>query len=233
MKSIAVLITGSGQGLGRALTQRFVEMGYFVYGCSRRPSSFESKFYKHFELDVADERAVGSMFKEIASSGYRLELLVNNAGVTQASLAMFTKAEIAERIIRTNLLGTFIVSREALKLMQRQRLGRVVNFSSINVPLGSAGSAVYNACKAGVDGMMKSLARECNGFDITINSLGLSLVENTGMVEALKDKAIEEKLAGLVKKNMLSVDEIFHAISFLQSPLARNITCQNIYFGGA
>lgn len=233
MKSTGVLITGSGQGLGRVLAEHFVEMGYFVYGCSRRSCEYKSDRYKHFELDVSDESAVVAMFKEIALSQPRLALLINNAGVSQASLAMFTKAETAERIIRTNLLGTFIVSREALKLMQRQRFGRVVNFSSINVPLGSTGSAVYNACKAGVDGMMKTLARECSGFDITINSLGLSLVENTGMVEALTNKAIEEKFAGLVKKSMLSVDEIVHAISFLQSPLAKNVTCQNIYFGGA
>lgn len=232
MVSDAILITGSSQGLGRALVESFLARGYFVYGCSRRPSTFIGERYRHFEVDVGDEAAVAAMFKEIATNKMRLALVVNNAGLTQASLAILTRVADAENIIRTNLLGSFLVSRAAMKLMQRQRFGRIVNFSSINVPLGSTGSAVYNACKAGVDAMSKTLTRECQGLDITINTLGLSVVANTGMVSALEPRALEEKKLGLVKRDLLSVDEIVHALVFLQSPMAKNISSQTIYFGG-
>lgn len=228
----SILVTGSGQGLGRSLVERYVDLGYFVYGCSRRPSNFYHDSYLHFETDVADERSVCAMFKEISSRPNRLNMVVNNAGAAQSSLAMLTKASVAESIIRTNLLGTFLVTKEALKLMQRQRFGRIVNFSSINVPLASVGSSLYNASKSGIEAMTKTLAKECIGLDITINTLGLSLVENTGMVGALKDKAREEKLAALTKRELLTADEIVHALKFFQSPFARNITAQTIYYGG-
>jgi 3-oxoacyl-[acyl-carrier protein] reductase len=232
MESNAVLITGSSQGLGLELVQRYIAMGYHVYGCSRHKTTFVHERYSHFELDVADEVGVAAMFKMIAANKVRLDMVVNNAGVTQASLAILTKAVVAENIIRTNLMGSFLVSKEALKVMQRQRFGRIVNFSSINVPLGSVGSTLYNACKAGVDVMSKALTRECGSQDITINTLGLSLVSNTGMINALAPKAMEDKMASLVKRDMLSVDEILHALLFLQSPMARSISGQTIYFGG-
>ena len=116
--------------------------------------------------------------------------------------------------------------------MQRQRYGRIVNFSSINVPLGSVGSALYNASKAGVEAMARALTRECGNVDITINTLGLSLVANSGMLDSLSPKALAAKQEALLKPKVLEVEEIMHAINFFASPLARNISCQTVYFGG-
>jgi len=232
MDAESVLITGTSRGLGKAVAEQYLQAGRVVYGCSRQVSSIDHKLYKHFLVDVGDEQSVVSMLKEIASFKVPLNLLINNAGLTQASLGILTRVESAQDILRTNLLGTFLVSRETLKLMQRQRYGRIVNFSSINVPLGSVGSALYNASKSGVDAMAKTLTRECGRADITINTLGLSLVANTGMVDALDPKAVAAKQYALLKPKLLEVEEIMHAINFFASPLAQNISCQTVYFGG-
>ncbi len=228
----SVLITGSSRGLGKALAERFLLEGRVVYGCSRQGSTIDHKSYKHFLADVGDEPSVVAMLKDIAALKFPLNLLVNNAGITQASLGILTQMESAENILRTNLLGTFLVSRETLKLMQRQRYGRIVNFSSINVPLGSVGSALYNASKSGVESMAKALTRECGSADITINAIGLSLVANSGMVDTLDPKAVAGKQDALLKPKLLEIDEIMHAINFFASPLAQNISCQTMYFGG-
>lgn len=232
MNSGVILITGTGRGLGKALAESFLRDGFTVFGCSRGPSTIFEDRYTHSEMDVADETAVASLFREISSRKLALDLVVNNAGATQNSLAIMTKSENAESIIRTNLLGNFLISRDALRIMMRQRRGRIVNFSSINVPLGSVGSCLYNACKAGIDSLARTLANECPGNDITINTLGLSLVAGTGMVDGLSQKALDDKQKRLVKPALLGVDEIRHAIDFLRSPLARNISGQTIYFGG-
>ena len=227
-----VLLTGTSRGLGKLLAERFLQSGSKVYGCSRTVSSIEHPAYQHFVVDVGDEAAVVSMFKKITDFKTPIKLLINNAGITQASLGILTRAESAQDILRTNLLGTFLVTRESLKLMQRQKFGRIVNFSSINVPLGSVGSALYNASKAGVEAMTKALVRECGSADITINTLGLSLVADSGMVESLNAKSVAMKQQSLIKSEMLEVEEIMHAIEFLASPLARSITSQVVYFGG-
>ena len=228
----SVMVTGSSRGLGRAITEHFLSTGIQVVGCSRQPSDLSHPNYMHFCLDVSKEIDVKNMFKEAASWGAPIGLLINNAGISQNSLGVFTSGQVAEGILETNLLGNFFVTREALKIMQRKNFGRVINFSSINIPLQSVGSSLYNASKAGIDAMSKVLVRECVKADITINTLGLSLVENSGMLDGLTPKAITEKQQALAKPGTLTSLEIIHAIEFLFSPLAKNITGQTIYFGG-
>jgi 3-oxoacyl-[acyl-carrier protein] reductase len=228
----SVLITGTSRGLGKALAEQFLKEGLVVYGCSRQASTIDHQDYRHFTVDVSDEPGVVSMLKQITALKVPVNLLINNAGLTQASLGILTRGASAQDILNTNLLGNFLVSRETLKLMQRQRYGRIVNFSSINVPLGSVGSALYNASKAGVEAMARALTRECGNVDITINTLGLSLVANSGMLDSLSPKALAAKQEALLKPKVLEVEEIMHAINFFASPLARNISCQTVYFGG-
>ncbi len=229
----SLLVTGSSRGLGKLLVEVYLNMGIRVYGCSRNPSPIDHQNYRHFMVDITDESSVVSMFKEISASKIRLDLVINNAGLTQASLGILTSAKTAHEIINTNILGAFLVSREALKLMQRQRYGRIVNFSSINVPQGSVGSSLYSASKAALESMALTLSRENAKVDITINTIGLSLVDKTGMLDSLSPKALIEKQSLLVKPELLNVDEIIHAIDFFSSPIAKNICAQTIYFGGA
>jgi 3-oxoacyl-[acyl-carrier protein] reductase len=228
----SLMVTGSSRGLGRSVAEYFLGEGVQVIGCSRTASNLIHPNYKHYCVDISNEADVKSMFQEAPLWGSPLGFLINNAGISQNSLGFFTSSQSAIDILETNLLGNFLVTREALKIMQRKNFGRVINFSSINIPLQSVGSALYNASKAGADAMSKVLVRECGATDITINSLGLSLVKNSGMLDGLTPKALEDKQKNLIKPDTLNLLEIIHAINFLFSPLAKNITGQTIYFGG-
>lgn len=233
LPEISFLVTGSSRGLGRLLAEEYLSKGVKIFGCSRNPSTINNPNYKHFMIDITDEASVVSMFKEISLLKTRLDLVINNAGLTQASLGVLTSAKTAHEIINTNVLGAFLVTREALKLMQRQRYGRIINFSSINVPQGSVGSSLYTASKAALESMALTLSRENAKADITINTIGLSVVDKTGMLDSLSPRALTEKQNLLLKPDLLKVDEIIHAIDFFSSPIAKNICAQTIYFGGA
>ena len=228
----SLLVTGTSRGLGKLIAEHYLKAGEIVFGCSRSESTINNENYHHFVVDLADEVSILSMFKEISARKIRLDLLINNAGVTQSSLGILTGSNIAREIVNINFLGTFFVTREALKIMQRQRYGRVINFSSINVPQGSVGSSLYNGCKAAINALALPLSRESGTVDITINTIGLSLVNDTGMLKLLSEKAISDKQRLLVKPDKLDLQEIIHAINFFSSPLSRNISSQTLYFGG-
>ena len=132
------LVTGSSRGIGHDIAAYLIEHGDTVIGCSRGASQLSHEKYRHFRTDVSDEGSVRKMFSEIASEFGRIDLLVNNAALALSRLALLTSAAEFASIIQVNLTGAFIVSREAIRLMKRTRFGRIVNFSSINVPLPGA-----------------------------------------------------------------------------------------------
>jgi 3-oxoacyl-[acyl-carrier protein] reductase len=231
MKQV-VLITGTSRGLGLLMAQSFLSAGYIVIGCSRDKFSIDSEAYFHYALDISNEISVGEMFSDMRKRQFIPRILINNAAVTQAGLTVFTKASIARSILDVNLVGSFLITREAVKLMQRNKFGRVINITSINVPLASAGGALYNASKSGLETLGRTIASEFNSFDLTVNNLGLSLVDGTTMVALLDDKAKQAKRIHLLKSDNISIDEIMAAINFFASPEAKNITGQTLYFGG-
>ena len=226
------MITGTSRGLGEALAEAYLAEGELVLGCSRGAATIRHPNYQHFSLDMSDELSISNMFADLRARKLVPRLLVNNAGLPQKSLATLTSAQAAKQILEVNLLGTFFVCREALKVMQRHQFGRIVNLCSINVPLASVGSSLYNATKAGLDAMGHALANECKDYDITVNSIGLSLVANTGMAESLTELAIASKQKHLLKPKLLETTEILATINFFASTEARNITGQLLYFGG-
>ena len=227
-----LLITGASHGLGRALAETYAKAGHRVFGCGRSNSDLIHENYRHIIADINDDDTVRGLFKEIVAAGGLVDVLINNAGLTLSRPAMLTTTPEAEKIMRTNVLGAFAVMRETIKHMKRTRHGRIINISSINVPLGSTGGAVYNASKAALENLGHTLSREVARDDITLNTIGLSVVANTGMTDELNDKSLKEKQAGLVKPKLIDVTEITHTIDFIISEEARNITNQIIYFGG-
>jgi 3-oxoacyl-[acyl-carrier protein] reductase len=228
-----VLITGSSRGLGCLLAERLASRGDQVVGLARSPAGFEHENYRHIQIDLTDEAEVVGVFAKLNAEAGGIRLCVNNAGVSQTSLALLTKAQTFNATLTANLTTAFLVSREALKHMKRRRFGRIVNMTSINVPMASVGGAAYNASKAGLEALMRTFVNEVGPTeDITFNALGLSLVAGSGMVEGLSPAAVQAKTARLAKPAMLDVSEVLHALDFLAAPEARNITGQTLYFGG-
>lgn len=227
-----ILITGTRKGIGRYLVEHFVNSGFDVIGCSRKPVDYEFKNYRHFCLDISDEAKVKQMFAEIRKTYNRLDVLVNNAGIISTNYALLTPLQTVQNVFATNFVGTFLSCREAAKIMQKNRYGRIVNISTISVCVSPPGTSIYSASKAAVEQFSKVLAKEVTSFGITSNTLSLSFVKESGMAEKMSKKIIEETLEKTISKSWLSINDIANAIDFLISPNSSKVTGQTIYLGG-
>ncbi len=227
-----VLITGSRIGIGRYLAEYFLSQGGLVVGCSREPSDLSAADYRHFCLDVSSDRDVGAMFLEVRRTFGRLDVLVNNAGVLAASPVVLTARETLDRLFATNLVGVHLCSREAILLMKKGVFGRIINLSSISVPLAPAGSAIYGGLKAALEQYTRVLAKETSALGITVNAIGLPPVADTGMTAALPDAVVAETVARTALGRQVSLAEVAHAVEFLAAERSSAVTGQTLYLGG-
>ena len=227
-----ILISGTSKSIGEYLAQYYSEKGFQVIGCSRSPVKYESKNYRHFCLDICDEKKVREMFSEIRKTYNRLDVLINNAGIQSVNLSLLTSLKTVQDVFNTNMMGTFLLCREAAKLMMKNGYGRIINISSIAVPLCSIGTSVYSASKAAVEQFSKVLAKEVGSDGITVNNIGLSIVNQSGMMKNLSEKAIEETMEQVTIKSPLEFKDIAHVIDFFISDESQLITRQTLYLGG-
>jgi 3-oxoacyl-[acyl-carrier protein] reductase len=228
----AILITGSSRGLGRALAELYTNQGLTVFGCSRSEVDFKHEGYHHIVMDISTEEGVNALFTELSKYDVRPDVLINNAGTKRDSVALLATLEQAQDMMSSNFFGAFLVMREAAKLMKRARFGRIVNISSMAVPLAGIGNGLYAATKAAVEQFSQSLSREFARDDITVNTIGVSVFEDSTMVQDIDPTILKKARGNLLKPSALSVREISHAINFFADPKARNITGQTVYFGG-
>ena len=225
-----ILIAGSRQGVGRALAEHYANAGHTVFGLSRGETDFVHQRYRHIRADVTKEDTLKLAFAEIADAG-SLEVVIYSSALNSPGLALLVRSSQVEDMLRTNLLGAFFVSHHAMRLMKRSGFGRLIYFSSIAVPLGSAGTAMYCASKAGVEQLAFSLSREYSRDNITFNIVGISAFASP-MLDSINQKALDEARALLAKPDLVQLDELVAAVNFFASDAARQITGQNIYFGG-
>lgn len=232
MQPKRILITGASKGVGRALALQLADMGHILIGCSRSVGTLEHPNYSHIQTDITADGQVRELFGNILRTHNGLDVVINNAGHKKDSPALLATSRQALEMVGINLVGTIAVTREALKLMKRGRFGRVINISSIAVPLGSPGTAIYGATKSAVTQYGHAVVRELGGDDITVNTIGISIYEDSNMVENINPKALAAARAALVKPNAVTIDEISHAVEFFISDLAANVTDQVLFFGG-
>jgi 3-oxoacyl-[acyl-carrier protein] reductase len=227
-----VLITGARKGIGRKLVEHFLARGSLVEGCSREADDLEAAGYTHHRADVGDEAAVKAVMSSIQRRHGRLDVLVNNAGIASMNHAILTPASMVERIMRTNFTGTFLVSREAAKLMMRRKYGRIVNLSTIAVPMRLAGEAAYAASKAAVETLTRVLAHELGELGITCNAVGPTPIE-TDLIRGVPKKKIDEIVAALAVKRLGRFEDVVNVVDFFVRPESGYVTGQVVYLGGA
>jgi len=226
-----VLITGTRKGIGRMLAAHFLKKVTLVEGCSRQPPDWEAEGYTHHLVDVADEGSVKAMMSSIQRRWGRLDIVINNAGVASMNHTMLTPVETLEKIMATNFRGTFLVCREAAKLMTRRRYGRIVNLSTVAVPLRLAGEAIYAASKSAVVTFTQVLARELAEFGITCNAVGPSPID-TDLTRSVPANKIDDVVASLAIKRLARFEDIANVVDFFVRPESDYITGQVIYLGG-
>ena len=170
------LITGTSQGLGLALAERLIADGWTVHGFARGAQTLAHERFPAHVVDITEEAVVRTAVASIAESG-RIDLLVNNAGAASLNALLLTPGEIADRLMRVNYLGTFHCLQAVGKVMVRQRAGRIVNVTTVAVPLSLEGEAAYVASKAAVEALTKVAAKELAPQGVRVVALGFGPVD--------------------------------------------------------
>ncbi len=229
----AAIVTGAVRGIGRATALRLAADGFPVVVNYRGDESEARAVVDEISgtggtamslrADVTDADQVGELVKGAVDAYGRLDVLVNNAGITRDTLIMRMKDEDWDAVLTTNLKSAYLCSKAAIRPMMRQRYGRIVNLTSVVGLVGNAGQANYAAAKAGIVGLTKSLAREIGSRGITVNAVAPGFIQ-TRLTEAIPENLQERMLEQIPVGYFGEPEDVAYAISFLASPAARYIT---------
>ncbi len=225
------LITGTSRGIGKALAIYYLDKGHIVYGCSRGVATVEHQNYRHFAMQVDDEKQAQLLFQSLRSNENQLDVLINNAGIASMNHFLTTPMKTVENIFRTNFFGSFLFCREASKLMMKNRSGRIVNFSTVAVPLRVEGEAIYAASKAAIVSLTQILARELAEFGITINAIGPTPID-TDLIKSVPSEKIDLLLQSQSIHRKGTIEDVINVIDFFLKPESSFITGQTLYLGG-
>ena len=230
-KQPVIVITGTSRGIGLSMAQYFVEHEYRVAGCSRGPIVLSAENYMHSQVDVTDEKQVRSWVRSIKNHYGRIDILVCNAAIVpSASLLLSTSLDVLEATFKVNVVGAYLVCREAAKAMVLQRSGRIITISSMAAGLHEEGTSAYAASKSAVVEMTKILAKEMAPLGITCNVIAPS-VFRASAVENLGETVVEHALERLTIKRELTIEEICKVVEFFAAPESSCITGQVLYMG--
>ena len=227
-----VLITGASKGLGAKLADHFVKRSASVIGFSRTAGELKHDSYRHFGVDVGDEKQVHDAFGQIRADYGRLDVVINNAGIAASQFVALTPTATVAEVFRTNFLGSFTVCREAVRLMMKQKYGRIINMSSMMVPLRPAGGSVYSSSKAALTQFTQVLAKEVADYGITCNVLGVTAIE-TDMWKDIPRERLMSLLESLPQKSPATLEDVTNVIDFFSSKTSNAVTGQVVYLGGA
>ena len=239
-KQIA-FITGATRGIGKQIAITLAKEGYNI-AINYRKENEELKETKEqiesnnveclaVQGDVSNFEDTEKMVKQIIEKYGKIDVLVNNAGITKDMLLMRMKKEDFENVIDVNLVGTFNITKNVIPYMMKQKSGRIINISSVVGVSGNAGQTNYSASKAGIIGFTKSLAKEVGSRNILVNAVAPGFIE-TQMTENLKEEMKQEISKTIPLKRMGKVEDVANVVKFLASPDSSYITGQVINIDG-
>jgi 3-oxoacyl-[acyl-carrier protein] reductase len=234
------LITGASQGIGRACALDLARAGAIVALAARNEDKLAAVAAEiasgggqahAFRLDLADEDQVKTAIKAALGQIGKIDILLNNAGITRDQLLMRMKRQDWDAVLNTNLTGAFLCIQQVIPSMLKQRWGRIINITSINGQIGQAGQANYSASKAGLIGLTMAVAREVGSRNITVNAVAPGFIE-TEMTEALSQELKEAMLKSVALGRAGTAEDVAHAVRFLASEDASYITGHVINVNG-
>lgn len=236
------LVTGGTRGIGRKIAEKFAENGYNLvlnYVSSNVDLEVIKEAFKKYnnsvlilKADVSKYEECENLVKEAINKFGKVDVLVNNAGITKDGLIAMMKEENFSKVIDVNLKGTFNMCRNLVPYMMKNKSGNIVNISSVVGIVGNAGQSNYAASKAGVIGFSKALAKELAGRNIRVNAVAPGFID-TDMTSILSDKVKENIYSQIPLKRMGKAKEVANVVYFLSSEESSYITGQviNVYGG--
>lgn len=240
MEGRIALVTGASRGIGRAILHELAGRGALVVGTATSDSgaaAIGEELAKAglkgegMALNVTDPAQVDGLIEAILAKYGRIDILINNAGITRDNLLMRMKDEEWDDIIATNLSSVFRLSRAVLRPMMKARHGRIVSIASVVGVMGNAGQTNYGAAKAGMIGFSKSLAREVGSRNITVNCVAPGFID-TDMTRALPEAQRQALMQHIPLGRLGSVDDIAQATAFLASDAAGYVTGTTLHVNG-
>lgn len=235
------VVTGASRGIGKAIAKKLASLGATViinYNGSadkaedvRQEILTEGGSAEAMQCDVSDFAACETFFKDVISRFGRIDILINNAGITKDGLLLRMSEEDFSKVLDVNLKGAFNCIRFSARQMMKQRYGRIVNMASVVGIAGNAGQVNYAASKAGVIGLTKSAAKELASRGITINAIAPGMIE-TDMTRDLTDKVKDEMAKQIPLRRFGQAEDVAEAAAFLVSDSAAYITGQVLHVDG-
>lgn len=224
------LVTGASRGIGQAIAKRLANEGYLVIGTatSEKGAAAVNDYLQELGgagrvLNVQDAEQINQIFDSIEKEFGNVQVLVNNAGITQDGLLMRMDDNAWERVLDVNLTSVFRTSKRAMKGMMKARQGRIINITSVVAAMGNAGQTNYTASKAGIEGFTRSLAREIGSRQITVNCVAPGFID-TDMTSELDEALIKSMLNAVPLARLGKPEDIAAAVNFLASEEAGYIT---------
>ena len=228
------LVTGASRGIGKSTALELKKKGFSVIGTATTNAGvkkLEEDGIKGYTLDLNDLNSVEHLWRQLENNNESISVLINNAGITRDNIVLRMSDEQWSDIMNVHLNGTFQLSKRALKMILKNKWGRIINISSASASIGNRGQSNYAAAKAGVEAFTKSLAKEVGKRDITINAVAPGFI-STDMTEQNEGVNSKDLVKDIPLGRFGEPDEVASLISFLCSDEASYITGQTIHING-
>jgi 3-oxoacyl-[acyl-carrier protein] reductase len=226
------LITGTSRGIGNYLASYYLKLGHQIIGCSRSAGTIVHKNYRHFEIDLGNETDLLEMFKAIRKDYRSISVLINNAAINPAIImAPLLPYETIATTFKVNVFATMLCTREGIKMMLKNKFGRIINLGSMASKHEVPGESLYTSTKSAINAYTRVVAKEVAKMGITVNVVAPSAIETE-----LSNKINREALNEVLSRNAINVlgdfSDVSNIIDTLIKPESKAITGQIIYLGG-
>ena len=224
-----IVVTGASKGLGKAICDRLILKGISVFGLAR---NVENIPFPSMTCDVSSYESVKAVSQRLKKEGVKVRGLINAAGIASMNLAVTTPPNVSQNIINTNLLGTIYCCQLIVPLMLRNKMGSIINFSTIAVALGLKGESIYSASKAGVEGFTRSFAREMADFNINVNCIAPGPID-TNLLKGITTTQIQKIVSQQIIPKQFTPESVSDLVELLLDKRSSSLSGQVLHIGGA
>ena len=224
-----IIVTGASRGLGRAISERLLSSKFEIFGLARNITNVP---FESMSCDVSSYDDVKQVAKALKRGGKKVSGLINAAGIASMNLAVTTPPQTAEKIIKTNLLGTIYCCQLLSPMIFRHKTGSIINFSTIAVALGLKGESIYVASKAGIEGFTRAFAREMADFNINVNCIAPGPID-TSLLNGVTPAQIAKIVSQQIFQRQFTSDAVCDLVEVLLDSRSKALSGQVLHVGGA